>query len=81
VDSYGANRITAVPMVPSASYIPIMVVEHNNIHRGQVDTKNSSMSLPEQENELLAARFVVLVDRSAAIIVCTIISIHITTVL
>jgi hypothetical protein len=52
-----------------ASYLPITIVEYDDICCRQIDTEASSTSC-EQEDELLAARLVVLVNTADTIIIC-----------
>jgi hypothetical protein len=60
VDSYRAKEISVIPMILPASYLPIIVVEYDNICRCQIDTASNTSC--EQEDELLVTRLVVLVD-------------------
>ena len=69
MDSYRAKEISVIQMILPASYLPIIVVEYDNIRRCQIDTEASNASC-EQEDELLVTRLVVLVDPTDMIIIC-----------
>ena len=51
-------------------YAPVAIVKHDDVRGRQVDTESTSTG-SEQEDELLAARLVVLVDGNDTVFVCS----------
>ena len=63
-----ANTMGTILRLEIGVRIPITVVQDDNIGRGQVDTETSS-TRREQENKLLAAGSVILVDSDDTVLV------------
>jgi len=64
-----SDTMSSVHSLKIGLWIPIIVVEYDNICRCQIDTEASNASC-EQEDELLVTRLVVLVDPADMIIIC-----------